>query len=164
MSIVKHHPHNVPELNTSSLPDLIFSVLFFFMIVTHMRTELLMVRYQVPKGTELKKLTHKTTVTNIYIGKQAGTHAAGEVSADGDWQVQINDRLVSPDGLVDCLREVASHAGAEDKQNLSATISADQSAPMGLVGDVKTALRQAGILKVSYIGISQPRHQSRRPH
>ena len=29
--------HDVPELNTSSLPDLIFSVLFFFMIVTHMR-------------------------------------------------------------------------------------------------------------------------------
>ena len=29
--------HEVPGLNTSSLPDLIFSVLFFFMIVTHMR-------------------------------------------------------------------------------------------------------------------------------
>lgn len=148
MSIVKRHPHNVPELNTSSLPDLIFSVLFFFMIVTHMRTELLMVRYQVPQGSELKKLTHKTTVTNIYIGK-----AAGGQKADGEWHVQINDRLVEPDGLVDCLREVASHAGAEDKQNLSATFSADQSAPMGLVSDVKKALRQAGILKVSYIGV-----------
>ena len=28
---------SMPQLNTSSLPDLIFTVLFFFMVVTHMR-------------------------------------------------------------------------------------------------------------------------------
>ena len=33
----KRRSHEVPGLNTSSLPDLIFTVLFFFMIVTHMR-------------------------------------------------------------------------------------------------------------------------------
>ena len=29
----------VPSLNMASMPDLIFTVLFFFMIVTHMRSD-----------------------------------------------------------------------------------------------------------------------------
>ena len=45
----------MPELNTSSLPDLIFTMLFFFMIVTTMREVTLKVQFQVPQGTELEK-------------------------------------------------------------------------------------------------------------
>ena len=50
----------MPELNTSSLPDLIFTMLFFFMIVTTMREVTLKVQFQVPQGTELEKLEKKT--------------------------------------------------------------------------------------------------------
>ena len=56
----------IPALNTSSLPDLIFTVLFFFMIVTHMRNVTVKVRYQVPQGKELNRLTKKSTTMHIY--------------------------------------------------------------------------------------------------
>ena len=46
----------MPELNTSSLPDLIFTMLFFFMIVTTMREVTLKVQFKVPQATELEKL------------------------------------------------------------------------------------------------------------
>ena len=46
----------MPELNTSSLPDLIFTVLFFFMMVTTMREVTLKVKFTTPAGTELEKL------------------------------------------------------------------------------------------------------------
>ena len=59
----------VPMLNTASLPDLIFTVLFFFMIVTHMRTTTSKVQYALPQGTELKRLVKKSAVTSIYIGR-----------------------------------------------------------------------------------------------
>ena len=49
----------MPELNTSSLPDLIFSILFFFMIVTSMREEELKVEFKAPSGTELSKIERK---------------------------------------------------------------------------------------------------------
>ena len=55
MSMFRYHSHEMPGLNTASLPDLIFSVLFFFMIVTHMRKETLKVQYRVPQGTELTR-------------------------------------------------------------------------------------------------------------
>lgn len=61
--------HEVPGLNTSSLPDLIFSVLFFFMIVTHMRQVTLKVDCRLPQGKELTRLTKKSAVSHIYIGK-----------------------------------------------------------------------------------------------
>ena len=60
----------MPMLNTSSLPDLIFTVLFFFMIVTHMRDVDLKVRYEVPQGTEIQKLGHKASVVHIYVGRR----------------------------------------------------------------------------------------------
>ena len=59
----------MPELNTSSLPDLIFTMLFFFMIVTTMREVTLKVQFKVPQATELEKLEKKSLVSFIYIGK-----------------------------------------------------------------------------------------------
>ena len=38
-SLYRRSRHNVPTLNMASMPDLIFTVLFFFMIVTHMRSD-----------------------------------------------------------------------------------------------------------------------------
>ena len=66
MSRFIKHSHEVPALNMASMPDLIFTVLFFFMIVTHMRSVPLKVVYQVPAGTELTKLTKKSSTTYIY--------------------------------------------------------------------------------------------------
>ena len=66
--------HEVPGLNTSSLPDLIFSVLFSFMIVTHMRQVTLKVDCRLPQGKELTRLTKKSAVSHIYIGKIGRAH------------------------------------------------------------------------------------------
>ena len=78
--------HEVPALNTSSLPDLIFTVLFFFMIVTHMRDVELKVRYEVPQGTELQKLTHKSAVIYIYVGR---CYTASHQTDGEDMQIQL---------------------------------------------------------------------------
>ena len=58
-SIFRRSSHDMPGLNLASMPDLIFTVLFFFMIVTHMRHDDVKVRYQVPAGTEVQKLQQK---------------------------------------------------------------------------------------------------------
>jgi len=69
MSRFRRRSHEMPGLNTASLPDLIFSVLFFFMIVTHMRKVTIKVKYRVPHATELTRLTKKTAISYVYIGK-----------------------------------------------------------------------------------------------
>lgn len=60
----------MPELNTSSLPDLVFAFLFFIMMVTTIREVTPKVSYNnLPKATELTKLEEKSLVTFVYIGK-----------------------------------------------------------------------------------------------
>ena len=80
MSIYRRRSHDIPELNTASLPDLIFTILFFFMLVTHMRKVAVKVKYQVPQGTELTKLVKKTAITYLYIGKPM--NETGQLASD----------------------------------------------------------------------------------
>ncbi len=133
----------IPQLNTSSLPDLIFTVLFFFMIVTHMRRVALKVEYQVPAGTELTRLTKKTSTSYIYIGRpmQGG---------QGGMQVQLNDKLCTPDEVGAFVSSERQRMNPIDAQNMIVSIKADRRTPMALITQVKQALRQAQALRINY--------------
>ncbi|RME00627.1 MAG: biopolymer transporter ExbD, partial [Bacteroidetes bacterium] len=60
---------STPKISTSSLPDIVFILLFFFMVITKMRETELKVRVVVPQATELEKLEQKSLVHYIYIGR-----------------------------------------------------------------------------------------------
>ena len=85
------HNRDVPGLNLAALPDLIFTVLFFFMIVTHMRQVTPRVRYQVPQGTEVEK-ERKAGLVYLFIGKPVDEQ--GRVVGD-ETRIQLNDRYVT---------------------------------------------------------------------
>ena len=132
--------HGVPSLNVASMPDLIFTVLFFFMIVTHMRSDEVKVRLEVPAGHEVKKLAGHPAIINIYIGK----------SQKDVWQVQLNGDLVSPAEIPALISDIRSKLSAENAERLTVSLRADRHAPMGLVSDVKQALQKSYALKINY--------------
>lgn len=139
----KHTRRTVPMLNTASLPDLIFTVLFFFMIVTHMRNESVKVDYQKPQGTELTKLTKKSSHIYIHIGKQAG----------GDnYLIQMNDKIINLDDLANYVSNERGKMTPEEQQQSTVSIKADKHTPMSVIMDVKRALREAKAYKISYSG------------
>ena len=150
MNIYRRASHQVPGLNTAALPDLIFTVLFFFMIVTHMRKVELKVKYQVPAGTELSRLTKKSTVTYIYIGRGVG-------GSDTKMRVQLNDKLSEVSDIVDYIVEERKRMSPEDMGKMTVSIKADRQADMGLITDVKQALRQANALRINYSAVSEKR-------
>ena len=57
----------MPALNSSSMPDIVFAILFFFMVTTTMRSETLMVRMKLPTASEVQNWK-KSLVTYINIG------------------------------------------------------------------------------------------------
>ena len=138
--------HGVPTLNVASMPDLIFTVLFFFMIVTHMRSDEVKVRLEVPAGTEVKKLTGHPAIINIYIGRQE----SGVRRQDNTWLVQLNGDIVSPKDIPARINAIRSKLSPENAERLTVSFRADRHAPMGLVSDVKQALQQAYALKINY--------------
>ena len=137
---------DVPMLNTSSLPDLIFTVLFFFMIVTHMRDVDLKVRYEVPQGTEVTKLGHKASVVHIYVGRRIGA-AAGE---DDEFFIQLNNDIATLDDIKAFVEAERSQMNSEDQGRLTVSIKADRDVPMGLIADIKQVLQQAYALRINY--------------
>ena len=132
-------PGGVPSLNMASMPDLIFTVLFFFMIVTHMRSDEVKVRLEVPRGSEVQKLAARQSVVNIYIGRK-----------DGQWSVQLNDELVSPETISARIEQLRAKMGPESAERLTVSLRADKQTPMGLVSDVKRALQKVYALRINY--------------
>lgn len=135
----------MPGLNTASLPDLIFTVLFFFMLVTHMRDVDLKVHYQVPQGTEVKKLEHKSAVTYIYIGRKQ------QVKTDQDeFFIQLNNELATIDDIKAYVEKERQRMGDDDRARMVVSIKADKDVPMGMIADVKKMLQKSFALKINY--------------
>ena len=143
----RQRQRTVPGLNLASLPDLIFTVLFFFMIVTHMRNDEVQVRLQVPEGNEVRKLANKSSVVNIYIGRQVNkeTGRQGE-----DWLVQLNGDLVKPEELPARIEQIRATMSPELAEHLTVSLRADRHTPMGIIQDVKKALQQSYALRINY--------------
>ncbi len=136
----------VPGLNLAALPDLIFTVLFFFMIVTHMREVTPRVRYEVPQGTEVEK-GRKAGLVYLLIGKPVD--AQGRVISD-ETRIQLNDRLVTIAQLPDEINKVRADMSDDERQHMTVSIRADRDTEMGIINDVKQALRKAGALNINY--------------
>ena len=64
----KNDSKETPEISTSALPDIVFMLLFFFMVSTTMRETTINVKQRLPEATEVTKLEKKSLVSHIYIG------------------------------------------------------------------------------------------------
>ena len=140
MQIRRKKHRSVPGLNMASMPDLIFTVLFFFMIVTHMRNETVKVNLQVPQGTEVTKSSNKLSTINIYIGR----------NHYGDTQIQVNDRMCSLEQVGALVQDFKSNLSEENQENLIVNLRADRNTDMGIVNDIKKELRNVGALTIRY--------------
>jgi biopolymer transport protein ExbD len=148
MSLYTRPRRQVPALNTSSMPDLIFTMLFFFMIVTHIRKVDVKVKYREPVGTELSRLSKKSATSYIYIGRPMTIHSNNMV-------IQLNDKFATPADIVDFVDYERSNMAPEDKELMSVSIKADKKTPMKIITEVKQALRQSGALKINYAAESK---------
>ena len=137
----------MPELNTSSLPDLIFTMLFFFMIVTTMREVSLKVQFKVPQATELEKLEKKSLVTFIYIGKPLPEY---QKQMGVETRIQLNDKFSEVSEVQDYIFQERENMKEEDQPFMTVSLKVDKETKMGIVTDVKQALRQSYALNINY--------------
>lgn len=139
----------MPELNTSSLPDLVFAFLFFIMMVTSMREVTPKISYSnLPQATELDKLEEKSLVTFIYVGKptEAFQHMFGTSSA-----IQLNDQVTTDASHVyNYVKQAEGKIPTDKRPRMQVSIKADRDTKMNIIADVKEELRRANTLNVSY--------------
>lgn len=134
--------HSMPELNTASLPDLIFTVLFFFMVITHMRENNIQLKYTQPEGKELTKIEKKSSVVRVFVGTPFGK--------SGDYKVQVDNEVVAVEAIPDAIEKVKEDLSSDMCENITISFKADKGAPMWLITEVKQKLRESGVLKINY--------------
>ncbi len=137
--------NNQPRINTSALPDIIFMLLFFFMVVTVLRDQQVGVKFMVPDADQVQKLENQALITNIYIGRPLDPIHGNNAL------IQINDAFVYKENLTKAVQQQTANDFRHQSDRAITVLKVDREVPMGLVNDVKTALRKANRLKVSYI-------------
>ncbi|WP_300101635.1 biopolymer transporter ExbD [uncultured Alistipes sp.] len=138
---------SLPGISTASLPDVIFMILFFFMVSTTMRDQELLVRYRLPEATEVQKLEKKSLVSYIHIGPPTLAMQAQFGTAP---RIQLNDSYKSTRDILDFIAAERDKLNEADRALMTVCLKADQYIKMGIITDVKQELRRANALKISY--------------
>ena len=144
---IKKDKGDIPAINTSSLPDIVFMILMFFMVSTSMRQTDRMVTLTLPEATEVAKLERKDLSSYIYIGTPTRQYQA---QYGTDSRIQLNDSFKTVKDIGDFVaveREALSEA---DRQFMTISIKADENTRMGIITDIKQELRKAEAYKISY--------------
>lgn len=138
---------SLPAISTASLPDVIFMILFFFMVSTTMRDQELLVRYRLPDATEVQKLEKKSLVSYIHIGQPTPAMQAKFGTAP---RIQLNDSYRNTKDILDFVAGERDKLNEVDRAQMTICLKADAGTKMGIITDVKQELRRANALKISY--------------
>lgn len=135
------------KINTASLPDVIFMLLFFFMVTTVMRETSLKVSITTPTATEIKKLEKKSLVSYIYVGEP---HLALQRIYGTEPRIQLNDAFATADDIRDFITSEREQMDEVEQKQMTVSLKIDQNTKMGVVTDIKQELRKASALKINY--------------
>lgn len=136
-----------PEVSTASLPDIIFMLLFFFMMVTVMRDAELKVDVNVPQATELQKLEQKSLVNYIYIGKPTKQYQALYGTQP---KIQLGDKFATESDIPLFLEKHKIKISEAQRPRITSSLRVDGEVTMGIVQDIKTTLRKSSQLRINY--------------
>lgn len=136
-----------PALNMGSMSDIIFMLLFFFMVITTMRESSLFVKITPPKGSEVTKLEKKSLVSYINIGVPQENYVA---KYGNEPRIQLNDQISEVEDIRQFVEQEKSSRSEEESKLLTFAIKSDSKVKMGTISDIKQELRSASALKIFY--------------
>ncbi len=141
---------SVPAISTASLPDIIFMLLFFFMVSTSMKEVTYKVDIKVPEATELQSLENKSLVRYIYVGVPRPEYVK---QYGRETRIQLNDQFADVNEIRTYVEEQRNAMDEDEQGMLTISIKADRETQMGIITDIKQELRQAQALKINYAAI-----------
>ncbi len=143
----KGEKRSTGAINTGSTSDIVFMLLFFFMVTTQMRETENKVMVTVPAASEVVKLERKDLNSYINIGTPIRS-LQGQFGTDA--RIQLNDAFRNTSEIRDFVAAEREAKSEGDRQFMTISIRADQDVRMGIVTDVKQELRRCSALKIMY--------------
>ena len=133
------------DIPTAALPDIIFMLLFFFMVTTVLRESTIMVKQSIPKATQLRKLEQKKLVSYMYVGKPNDTRKFG-----AEPKIQANDAFIEVEGIIQFIEEEKGKLAEHEKDQITISLKVDDETKMGIIADIQEKMRDANARKLMY--------------
>ena len=144
---VRKGKKGTPGISTASLPDIVFMLLFFFMVATVMKEDEDMVLLEMPKATELDIIEDRSLIEYINIGKPLKRLEPKYGSAP---RIQLDDQIASILDIGSFLETKMQKIDEKKRGKFIVSLKADEAVEMGIITDVKQELRKVNALKMMY--------------
>lgn len=132
------------EIPTSSMPDVVFMLLFFFMVTTELRKTSIDVMQRIPEATQLRKLQRKSLVVDLYIGEPK-KRDQGE-----DYKIQADDNFITPNEVLLWVSRKRDGLPEAERDLMTVSLKVDRDTKRGIIADVETELRKANARRILY--------------
>jgi len=136
-----------PKVSTASLPDIVFMLLFFFMVTTVLRDAELKVAVNVPKATEMTKLEQKSLVHYLYVGRPTKKYQSLYGTRP---TLQLGDKISGIEDIPIFIEKHKIKVNESQHGRITSSLRVDGDVTMGIVQDIKTKLRKSNQLRVNY--------------
>lgn len=142
---VRKSERKSPEIPTAALPDIIFILLFFFIITVTPEVEKRLVDATIPTEERLREFDPEHKLV-FFIGEPLNSTLGTQPV------IQFFDKVVSLENIPKAISEYrqtkldASHRNS----SLVATLETDYQVPYGIIADLNLQLQKAGIQKVNH--------------
>ena len=123
------------EISTSSLPDIIFMLLIFFMVTTVMR-EFEGLDIVLPRAETIEKLESKRHTVYVWATKEG--------------LISVNDKIIN----INDLSNVMFLKLSKDPK-LTVSLRSDEDSRMELISEIHSQLRKAQALKLNYSSLTK---------
>jgi biopolymer transport protein ExbD len=138
------------SIPTAALPDIIFMLLFFFMVTTVLREQEILVEQKIPQATQLQKLEKKTLISYLYIGKPKNVAVFGT-----EPRIQANDVLIGTKDIVLWVNQEKDKLSENERDQITISMKTDREVKMGPISDVQFELREADARKLLYAAVGK---------
>jgi len=133
------------DIPTAALPDIIFMLLFFFMVTTVLRETDILVKQLLPRAVQLTKLERKSLVSYIYVGEPKLINLYGK-----EPKIQVNDVFVEISDIVQFVNQEKDKLNEAERDQITIAMKVDVESKMGIISDIQQELREANARKVLY--------------
>ncbi|MBU1349363.1 biopolymer transporter ExbD [Patescibacteria group bacterium] len=131
MKFEKKRASTKQEIPTSSMPDIVFMLLLFFMVTTTLREVDVMVQFKLPEAEAIEKIENKRLVSYIWVGN--------------DERIQLNDNIIKLDDV-----QKLMYQKRVEMPNVIVSLRVDKNSNMGIVTDIQQELRKADARRINY--------------
>ena len=138
----------LPAVSTASLPDIVFMLLFFFMVTTTMReVELKIKPPALPEATEVKKMENKSLISYIYVGAPLKKY---QRIFGKNPRIQLNDAIKDVSDIAIWIQAERDQRNPSEVPLMTTALKVDKDTKMGVITDIKQELRRVQALKINY--------------